>query len=86
MAYIGCALFGLFFLVMTAQSNGSLHDHMTQTLSWINGWAPFSYIIIVLMLVSGVIAMRTMLTWPEQEQPEDPMAQLRHETAGVPED
>ncbi len=71
------------FLVMTAQTTGSLQARMTQTLTWIQGWAPFSYLIILIMLVSAVVSIKTMATWPEIVEPEDPMAKYRRQAAGL---
>jgi nucleoside recognition membrane protein YjiH len=81
MAYIGCILFGLFFLLMTAQQDGSLTSRLDGTVKWIHGWAPFSYLIILIVLLSPVIMMKVMNSWPKREEPEDPMAKYRREAA-----
>ncbi len=52
MAYIGCILFGLFFLVMSAQQSGTLQARIEATMTWLHAWAPFSYIIILIVLIS----------------------------------
>ncbi len=83
MNYIGCALFGVLFLVMTAQTNGSLQARMGQVLAWIHGWAPFSYLIILIMVGSAVVSIKTMQTWPKTVVPEDPMAKYRRQAAGL---
>ncbi|HUB77753.1 MAG TPA: hypothetical protein VMB03_03100 [Bryobacteraceae bacterium] len=81
MAYLGCVLFGLFFLVMTAQQNGSLQARIDGTLHWLHSWAPFSYLIIVMVLVAPMVMMKLMASWPERKEPEDPMAKYRREAA-----
>jgi hypothetical protein len=81
--YIGCALFALFFWILTAQTTGTLQQRMMQTFRWIHGWAPFSYLIILVIFASGVISIKTMLTWPEYVEPEDPMAKYRREAEGL---
>jgi len=69
MSYIGCFLFGAFFLVMTAQTSGSsLNARLNQTLSWIHGWAPFSYVLIVMMLAAGAFSLWSVVTWPKEER------------------
>jgi hypothetical protein len=78
MAYLGCILFGLMFMVMTAQSNGTLAQRMEQTFSWIHGWAPFSYIIILLVLVSPVVMLKIINSWPKREEPVNPMSKYRN--------
>jgi hypothetical protein len=71
MSYIGCFLFGAFFLVMTAQTSGSsLNARLNQTLGWIQGWAPFSYVLIVMMLAAGVVSIWSIFTWPKEERPD----------------
>jgi hypothetical protein len=80
MAYLGCILFGLMFMVMTAQSNGTLQERMDHTFAWIHGWAPFSYIIIALILVSPVIMLKVMNSWPKREEPVNPMRKYKDAT------
>ncbi len=81
MAYLGCVLFGLFFLVMTAQQNGSLQARIDGTFTWLHAWAPFSYLIIVLVLISPVVMLKVMNSWPKREEPIDPMAKYRKQAA-----
>ena len=81
MAYVGCILFGLMFLVMTAQQNGTLASRLEGTLKWIHSWAPFSYLIILIVILSPVIMMKVMNSWPKREEPEDPMAKYRRQAA-----
>jgi hypothetical protein len=85
MNYIGCALFGLFFLLMTAQTDGSsLHARMTQTLSWIHDWSPFSYLIMLVMLVAVAVSIGIMSVRPElEEESEDLIIEYRHEASGM---
>ena len=77
MAYLGCILFGLLFVVMTAQSDGTLQQRLDHTFSWIQHWAPFSYMLIALLLAAPVAMVKVMNSWPKREEPEDPMAKYR---------
>ena len=81
MAYIGCILFGLFFLTMTAQQDGTLASRLEGTVKWLHAWAPFSYLIILIVILSPVIMMKVMNSRPKREEPEDPMAKYRREAA-----
>lgn len=81
MAYIGCALFALLFLVMTAESTGSLQARVAHTLAWIHGWAPFSYLMILVFVASPFVSLEIIKRWPKHELPEDPMAKYRREAA-----
>ena len=53
MAYLGCVLFGLIFVVMSAKSNGALGTKMADTMAWMQGWAPFSYLLLLVLLEIG---------------------------------
>jgi hypothetical protein len=69
MSYIGLFLFGIFFLVMTAQATGSgLNVHLKESLLWLHAWAPFSYGIIVMILGAGVASIYSVLTWPKEDR------------------
>jgi hypothetical protein len=76
--YIGCVLFGLIFVVMSAQSTGALGARMAQTLAWLHAWAPFSFILLLILLAAPVASFTIMRSWPKHEEPEDPMARYRH--------
>jgi hypothetical protein len=78
MAYIGCLLFGLVFVVMSAKSTGALGAKVDQTLVWLHAWAPFSYLLLVIILAAPVASFKIMHSWPKHVEPEDPMARYRH--------
>jgi hypothetical protein len=78
MAYVGCILFGLIFMVITAKSNGAMGARVNQTLVWLHAWAPFSYILLLIVLAAPVVSFKIMHSWPKHEEPEDPMARYRH--------
>jgi hypothetical protein len=65
------------FMVMTAQSNGTLQQRMDSTFAWIHGWAPFSYIIILLIMLAPVVSLKIMNSWPKHVEPENPMKKYR---------
>jgi hypothetical protein len=78
MAYLGCILFGLIFVVLSSKSTGALGAHVDQTLAWMHAWAPYSYILLVIVLVAPVVSLKIMHSWPKLEEPDDPMARYRH--------
>jgi len=80
MAYLGCILFGLMFVVMMAHSNGSLEARVEHTLTWLHAWAPWSYLIILIVLAAPVASVKIMRSWPKPKEPEDPMKKYRHAT------
>jgi hypothetical protein len=85
-AYLGATLFALIFLVMSAQSTGAFGQHVNATFEWIHSWAPFSYILITIILASPLIMLKIMHSWPKHVEPEDPMRKYRHDTSDVIED
>ena len=50
-------------------------------MTWLHAWAPFSYLIILIVIASPIAMMRIMASWPVQKEPEDPMRKLRREAA-----
>ena len=86
MAYIGVILFALMFYVITSNTSGSMGQRMDETFAWLHAWAPFSYLLILIVLVAPVVSMKIVMSWPKQQEPEDPMAKYRHNTDDVMED
>ena len=78
MGYVGCVLFGLIFILMTAVSNGTLSARVEHTIAWIHAWAPFSYLLMVVLLAAPAVSLKIMNSWPKHVEPEDPMARYRH--------
>jgi hypothetical protein len=78
MAYLGCALFGLLFFVMAGMSNGSIGARMDQTFAWLHAWAPFSYLLILLVLAAPIVSVKMIASWPKHVEPENPMAKYRN--------
>jgi len=81
MAYIGCVLFALIFLLMSAVETGSLQERMAHTLDWIHRWAPYSYVVIAIVVLAPMLMVRVMHSWPARKEPEDPMAKYRRQAA-----
>ena len=86
MNYIGCALFALMFFVMTAQTSGSIHDRLSQSMSWLHDWSPYSYLMILILVIAGIVSAMSTMSVPEREEPEDPMAKYRRQAMDLPED
>ena len=80
-SYIGCFLFGMIFVVMSAQQTGSLQARMTNTWAWIHNWAPYSYVLIAFLMLAPAVMVHLMHTWPKYVEPDDPMAKYRREAS-----
>jgi hypothetical protein len=77
MTYVGLALFVVVFLLLAPTTRGALLSHLGMTMEWARAWAPFSYILILAVLVSPFVAYIIMRSWPEVKEPEDPLARYR---------
>jgi hypothetical protein len=85
-AYLGCALFGLIFLLLSAKSGGILATRTGQTVDWMRERAPYSYLILVVLVLAALACIHIMYSWPKHKEPEDPMARYRHAADDVMED
>jgi len=68
MNYLGCILFSLFFIGVSAKTVGTgLNRRLAESLTWLQECAPFSYLGIVVIVGCGVVAIWMLMTWPEEE-------------------
>jgi len=79
MAYLGTALFILFFVLIAPQSQKFLVGLAVGAGTFVSDWAPFSYILLAILLVSPFAAMYIVHTWPQRVDPGNPMAKYRNE-------
>ena len=63
---------------MTSSATGALGARVNATLAWMHAWAPFSYILLLIMLVAPIVSLKLIQSWPKYVEPEDPMARYRH--------
>ena len=86
MTFLGAALFVLIFVLIMPQCQAALHSAADSAGSFLHGWAPFSYIVLALLMVGPLAAMYIVHTWPQHEEPENPMAKYRREQPSVEDD
>jgi len=48
--------------------------------AWLGAWAPFSYLIMAVVVAAPIAAIRMMASWPQHVEPENPMAKYRRES------
>jgi len=77
--YIGLILFMLIFVLMAPQTRAFLVGAATAAGAWISGWAPFSYILVLILVVSPFVAIHLVRSWPVRVDEENPMAKYRRE-------
>ena len=79
MAFLGAILFILLFVLITPQSQVFLHGLAAGACAWIANWAPFSYILLLILLAAPFVGIHLMRTWPVRVDEENPMAKYRKE-------
>ena len=86
MLYLGAILFILIFVVIAPQSQIFLLGLVSGAGAWIAAWAPFSYIILLILLVGPLVGIYVVRSWPQTVEPENPMSKYRKEMPVVDED
>ncbi|MDE3164966.1 MAG: hypothetical protein KGN36_04095 [Acidobacteriota bacterium] len=79
MMFAGLGIFVLIFLVLTPGPRATMAASLQAVAGWLISWAPFSFILLALLLVMAVVSIYLMKTWPVREEPENPMAKYRRE-------
>ncbi|GEM_PF-1929771 len=79
MAYLGAILFILIFVLIAPQSRIFLLGLATGAGVWIANWAPFSYILLLILLAAPFVGMYLVHTAPPRVDEENPMAKYRRE-------
>jgi len=72
-------LFILLFVMIAPQSQAYVLGLAGGAGTWIAAWAPFSYILLLILLVAPFVGMHLVRSWPERVDPENPMAKYRRE-------
>jgi hypothetical protein len=83
MGYLGCLLFGLFFLLIAPGSREALAAKVGVSTEWIHIWAPFSYVLIGLLLMGPFVGIAVLKCAPKIEEPENPLAKYKREHIDV---
>ena len=79
MSFLGAGLFLVVMVMVAPQSRLFLMTRVASAGEFINTWAPFSYVLVLLLLVATVGSVYALKSWPKTEEPENPMAKYRRE-------
>ena len=79
MAYLGTILFAVFFLLIAPGSRAMMGTILVGAGDWIVKWAPYSYFLLMLVILIPAVAAMVLIKWPQPPEPEDPLA--RYKTA-----
>ena len=82
---LGAVLFLILFLLIAPQTRAMITGMLGQSGDWITNWAPFSYVILMLIAVSGIFSMYLMTRWPKIPEPENPLAKYKKDDLADPE-
>jgi hypothetical protein len=77
--FLGTVLFTVVVLLVAPQSRFFIMARVATAGSFIDHWAPFSYILMLLLVAATFAAMYVMKSWPKTEEPENPMAKYRRQ-------
>jgi hypothetical protein len=76
--FAGAVLLAVIFMLLMPQTRNGLMSSLTWAGNWFVAWAPFSFIIVVVIFVVAPIASYFIIkSWPQTVEPENPMAKYR---------
>ena len=79
MMCLGVVMFVLVFVLIAPQSRAFLLALATGASAFLTAWAPFSYILLLILLVAPCVGMYIVHSWPQRVEEENPMAKYRRE-------
>jgi hypothetical protein len=79
MMTLGVILFLLIFVAIAPQSRIFLTGLTASAGAWITDWAPFSYMLLLILLAAAFAGIYLVRTWPVRVDEENPMAKYRKE-------
>lgn len=85
MAFLGTILFALFFVLLTPKTRNLLVAVMVGAGDWIVKWAPYSYFLLMIVVIVPAVAALMIIKWPQAPEPENPLARYK-DAADVIED
>lgn len=74
---LGPILFLVFFLMIAPASRTMILGWLSDAGKWTFAWAPFSYILILLLIVAPFVSYYLMLRWPKPPEPDNPLARFK---------
>jgi hypothetical protein len=79
MGIAGTVLFVLIFLLLAPSSRDHIGHVFGEAAEWIGKWSPYSYGVLVLVLVIPVAALIAVMRAPGPPEPENPLARFKAE-------
>ena len=82
--YLGLFGFLVTFVMLTPQSRNYLAGVSAGLSAFMTTWAPFSYLLIMIMISAIICGFWVIHTWPKREDPENPMSKYNREMREAP--
>ena len=73
------AAFVVFFLLIAPKTRALITGWLADAGNWVVNWAPFSFIVIGLLIAAPIAAAILMVKWPKPVEPENPLSRYKHE-------
>lgn len=78
MAILGTVLFALFFVLLAPKTRTMLGGVVMGAGDWIVKWAPYSYVLLLVVVVVPAVAALVIIKWPQAAEPENPLARYKN--------
>ena len=66
------------FLFIAPASRTLIFSSVSAAVEWILAWAPFSYLLVLIVIVSPLVSWHLVAHGPPLKEPDDPLAKYRH--------
>jgi hypothetical protein len=77
--FLGAILFMLIFVLLAPQSRAFLGHMVVNFTAFMTAWAPFSYLLLAVLISALLAGFWLIHTWPKYVEPENPMAKYRRD-------
>jgi len=71
------AAFLVLFLLLAPSSRKLLGSWLGNAGNWMAAWAPFSYIIVLIVVIATGVSAVMMARWPQHVEPPNPMSKYK---------
>ena len=75
----GASLFLVFFLLIAPKTRAIISGMLGQSGDWISHYAPFSYVVLMVVAAAGLFSLTLMVRWPKVPEPENPLAKFKRD-------
>jgi hypothetical protein len=79
MMFLGPLMFLLFFALMSGTVRGKTAECIGTVSHWINVNEPFSYLVVILVLMAPALSALLIASWPRTPEADNPLLQYRRD-------